>query len=504
MKNDDNNYEKEEILIENKPNENLLPNSLDTNKIFQQKEKFTQKKIIIILITIMIILFATGIALSYLAVDLFNNNKSNKEDDDDDNDPNKIPIPEKYYFDPNEVIQNYNFDKKDIKLGIISDFQLNSTNLDYQRNLEITLKKMKNESVDIIIMAGDIVNTGYPYEFELYKSLFNKVYTNDTIKPLVFEIMGNHEYYNTKYRRQGYYLKKNIQLFKDNFKKYPFYHVKINSFHFIFWSMQNYDTREIYELHTSWLQKHIEIAESDIKHKGDPVFIVTHAPPKYTVYGSEDDSGLMTTFNVLKKYENIFCISGHSHRSLRNEKSIWQSEFTAINTQSIAYAALSYNFTNNNDVVRKSVDSYMGYIAILDEEQIDIHRYFFHINKEIDSWTVKFPLMKNNFDFTDDKRRSNWGIPKIWNNTIEIKEIEENIYQIKYYQAWHDLAIHSYIFKYKNKNKQDKVLYIYGDYYLYNYTNNSTEPKYFYLSDIDIYENYSLAALDFFKNMAIY
>ena len=45
MKNDDNNYEKEEILIENKPNENLLPNSLDTNKIFQQKEKFNQKKI---------------------------------------------------------------------------------------------------------------------------------------------------------------------------------------------------------------------------------------------------------------------------------------------------------------------------------------------------------------------------------------------------------------------------------------------------------------------------
>ena len=43
MKNDDNNYEKEEILIENKPNENLLPNSNDTNKIFQQKEKFTQK-----------------------------------------------------------------------------------------------------------------------------------------------------------------------------------------------------------------------------------------------------------------------------------------------------------------------------------------------------------------------------------------------------------------------------------------------------------------------------
>ena len=95
----------------------------------------------------------------------------------------------------------------------------------------------------------------------------------------------------------------------------------------------------------------------------------------------------------------MFVISGHSHRSLRHERSIWQQEFTAINTQSIAYAALSYNYTNSSDVVDKSADSYMGFIANLYEEKIEIKRYFFHVDTQMASWIVPFPLKKENFNY---------------------------------------------------------------------------------------------------------
>ena len=352
-------------------------------------------------------------------------------------------------------------------------------------------------------MAGDIVDNGYPNEYEQYKNILNSIYTDNDLKPLIFEIMGNHEYYTTKYKVSGYSLRKNIQLFKDNFNKYPFYHIKINNYHFIFWSMQNYDTRENYKIHTDWLQKQIEIAENDLQKIGDPIFIITHAPAKNTVYGSEEDSGSTTAYNILKNYENIFCISGHSHRSLRNERSIWQGEFTAINTQSISYTALSRKFTNSSVVVQKSIDSYMGYIAILYEQKLELQRYYFHINKQINSWTVNLPLQKNNFDFPVEKRKMDYGIPIIWNNTIDVSKINNN-YQIKYYQAWHELAIHYYIFKYTNIYKEEKEIYIYGDYYLYNYINNSTEPKYFTVYDIDVKEKYSLIAVDFFKNEAEY
>ena len=217
---DDKDYKLEnEILIDEVPEINSIPN-----------KKISKKKIIILIISIILILAIIGIITYFLV-------KKKQED-------SQIPISEDNYFDPNEKIKIYTINKTDIKLGIISDFQLNDLYPDYDRNLKNTLNKIKEEKVDVIIIAGDIVDTGYPAEYGKYKKILNSIYTDNDSKPLIFEIMGNHEYYTTKYNISGYSLKKNIQLFKDNFNKYPFYHIKINNYHFIFWSMQNYDTRK--------------------------------------------------------------------------------------------------------------------------------------------------------------------------------------------------------------------------------------------------------------------
>ena len=388
---------------EYKLDDDVLIDEIPDMKPIQNKNNSKKKIIIAIIISSILVLIIIGILIYFLL--------KNKTED-------QIPISEEYYYDPNEKIINYTINKNFIKLGIISDFQLDNSNKNYERNLINTLKKVKDENVDIIIIPGDIVDNGYPSEYEEYKKILNSVYSNNDSKPLIFEIMGNHEYQTTKNNISGYSIKKNIQLFKDNFNKYPFYHIKINNYHFIFWSMQNYDTREKYKIHTNWLQKQIELAEKDLKKEGDPIFIITHTPAKNTVYGSESDSGSVTAYNLLKNYENIFYISGHTHRSLRNERSIWQDEFTAINTQSISYIALSRNFTNSSDVVQNSIESYSGYIAILSEQKLELNRYFFHINKQIGSWIVHFPLKKKNFNYNVEKRKMIFGKPIIWNNTI--------------------------------------------------------------------------------------
>ena len=454
--------------------------------ISNEQKKNKKKKIIIIVVVVSaVVAIALALTLYFLLR------------------PAPIPIDEKYYYDPNEQIKNYIVNKTIIKLGIISDFQLNDKKNNYERNLKKTLEKMKSENVDAILMAGDIVDTGYQEEYDKYKSILNSVYTDSNTKPYIFEIMGNHEYYTTKKRKIGYDLEKNIKIFRENFDKYPFYHAKINQFHFIFWSMQNYDNKFEYKVHTGWIEKHIKLAQNDLNKEGDPIFVITHAPAKLTVYGSEEDSGSITEFDVFKKYENVFVISGHSHRSLRHERSIWQQEFTAINTQAIAYAALSYNFTNSSDVVDKSIDSYMGFIANLDKQKIEIKRYFFHVDKEISSWTVNFPLKKENFNYTVEQRKMDYGVPYIWNNTIDLTKTS-NGYQVKFYHAFHNLAIHSYIFKYVDTSNKNKEIQIYGDYYLHDYKVNNTEPKYFTVSDIDINKEYSLTAIDFFLNEAKY
>ena len=66
------------------------------------------------------------------------------------------------------------------------------------------------------------------------------------------------------------------------------------------------------------------------------------------MYGSEGIWGHQGMFNLLKNYHEVICISGHSHYSLRNTKSIWQGDFTVVNTQSIGYVDLDNYFRNLN------------------------------------------------------------------------------------------------------------------------------------------------------------
>ena len=79
--------------------------------------------------------------------------------------------------------------------------------------------------------------------------------------------------------------------------------------------------------------------------KKKPIFITTHFNAKDTVYGAEYffAKSLRELFN---KYQNIIHFSGHSHYSLIDERSIWQKEFTSIQTQSISYTELDPGFEN--------------------------------------------------------------------------------------------------------------------------------------------------------------
>ena len=114
---DDKDYKLEnEILIDEVPEINSIPN-----------KKISKKKIIILIISIILILAIIGIITYFLV-------KKKQED-------SQIPISEDNYFDPNEKIKIYTINKTDIKLGIISDFQLNAAYPDYDRNLKILLIK---------------------------------------------------------------------------------------------------------------------------------------------------------------------------------------------------------------------------------------------------------------------------------------------------------------------------------------------------------------------------
>ncbi len=79
-----------------------------------------------------------------------------------------------------------------------------------------------------------------------------------------------------------------------------------------------------------------------------PFFYFQHPHPKDTCYGAwawGHDNGSST--KALSPFPNAIALSGHSHYTLTDERTVWQGEFTSIGTSSLSYTSLDYNFREN-------------------------------------------------------------------------------------------------------------------------------------------------------------
>ena len=359
------------------------------------------------------------------------------------------------------------------KIGIISDFQLaldlEEKNVEsfkhYSHNLYLTLNYFKENKVDILIIAGDITNNGLYINLLYFKKIFYSVFNNFS-KPQVISLMGNHDFNDINFS--------NMEIQKRFCKvinSYPNSHYIINGYHFIFWSQNNYLINEKAFDNYTWIKNNIEIAQQNLKRKDDPIFVITHIPPKKTVYGSETIWGHTGMYDFLKNYHQVICISGHSHYSLRNIKSIWQGDFTVVNTQSISYVDLDNYFINAKDVRHESGKNFdsMGLIAHLTDKNIIFERVEFSSGEIMEEkWKIDFPINVENFQYIFEKRNKKEN-PVFHDKNVKIEEKEEKNNLGKYIVF--NAATHSdYIYRYKIILKRidsdnQKVLYYYSDYY---------------------------------------
>ena len=396
-------------------------------------------------------------------------------------------------------------DEKSAKIGIISDIQIdNKYNEGYYKyfknNFYKTLKVLKKNNVDLIIIAGDITNDGQTANYISFKKIFNSIYDNEQPPPMVISIMGNHDYMDTLFNT-------NIQRQKKFYKfmnSYPFSHYIINNYNFIFWSNENLNYGDSPIENTTWIKSTLEKANKNKKSKGDPIFVISHIPPKNTVYGSEGMWGNQDIYDILKDYPEVICISGHSHYSLRNIKSIWQGSFTAINTQSICYVDIDDYYTNIMDVKMDSAkDDSMGLIAYLNQDNVIFDRIQFDTEKILEEkWKINFPIKLSDFQYTFDKR--NKKIKPIFKDNIKITvEKINNKNYIVFNSASHVDYVYIYKIILKTKDKNDIFEYLfYSDYYK-NEKSRKKIIKYELPKDLGSNQyNVEIYAIDSFDNIS--
>ena len=187
-----------------------------------------------------------------------------------------------------------------------------------------------------------------------------------------------------------------------------------------------------------------------------------------------------------KKYPQIVNFSGHSHYSLIDERSIYQKDYTAIQTQSLSYIELEngkYNGTvpkdiydnyDENGITKISTANSMGLICDVNEKAVVIKRISFEKEEFYgNDWIIDIPINKNSFRYIYEKMDKNSVKPyfKFENNDdkkVFIETNNNNINIIKFRQAYHPNFIHSYKIILKNedgKGKDCENLY-FSDFYL--------------------------------------
>ena len=378
----------------------------------------------------------------------------------------------KYYFNPYAETTSYTIgDGKTLRVGILSDSQLTYGEHDHNYpfsydHLIQSLKVMKEKKIQVLIFAGDQSQAGSTYAFKLFKKALNVTWPDENDRPIFNFIMGNHDYkFNIFF--PSYHQKKFYEIIGEK----PFSHKIINGYHFINWghgdlSMMTSNNNYF------WAENEIKkaIKENDTK----PIFVITHVNAKNTVYGS-DRWGNNLIKSVLDPYYQVIHISGHSHFSLIDERSIWQGEFTAIQTQSTCYIELEDGKENGSKPKNEFNEplpqrrNYMGLIMDIFDKEVVFKRISLEKNKFYgENWIVDIPVNKSNFRYLNDDRKKKSKKPVFYDNKIFISQVEKNgrkFNLISFNQAYHENFVHSYKLKF-SQNGNDKEFWYFSDFFL--------------------------------------
>ncbi len=391
-------------------------------------------------------------------------------------------------------------DGKNLRVGILGDTQLPGSAQEeeenkgvYKANLKAALELMKEQKVDLLIHAGDFCEVASDFGYQTYSSVFNEVFPEADNRPVTQYIMGNHDFWTEGSHRYPTY-KQN--LFEKNLEQSPWTHLILNGFHFIAASPDSGDSSRAYTGRAlNWLDEQLAIAEKDAEKEGKPIFVITHQNPSATVYGS-GEWGDQSLKSLLDQYPQAVSISGHSHFSILDERSIYQDKFTAFTTQSIAYLEMErdkFDAFRAYDAETNAYSTLKGYIScppedthvpmclIMDvgQEKTEIARWNVLEKREEKAdarWTLSYPLDLSHFTYRLNDRQIGREAPVFpqgaaidyeaaipnWNPDGAVKSLPG----ISFPAAWHTDLVHSYFLRLTNTQTGAQYEYtVYSDFY---------------------------------------
>ena len=280
-----------------------------------------------------------------------------------------------------------------LKVGIFSDIQALPSRHDWgMYNFVKALEIFKEKGVDLLVNAGDLAEGGDPETYALYWQLIEEAFPGGSPEHIACE--GNHDC-NGKVPFKEAFAKvcKNLRRECVNPE-----HRVIKGYDFI--TFATFDRIHYAEEELPALEKALQKAAERDPEK--PVFVITHFPPAETVSGSFS-SGSEGLKRVLQKFPQAVSLSGHTLYPLMDERTIWQGEFTAIETSTLAYGCMTeekcFNTVNGILPFAREVTECL-YLEIF-EDRMEFRRYNTTDRRELGPvWKTALPFVPGKGEYT--------------------------------------------------------------------------------------------------------
>lgn len=295
-----------------------------------------------------------------------------------------------------------------LTFGAISD--LHVTTEDSTAKFRRALRYFRHRDADAVMVAGDLTDWGLRSGLKTVAHAWKDEMAGTATVPLF--CTGNHDYDGWWYgdmtldmHVQGYSEDEALsrlgmakcweEAFGEPFAEFRCRTVKGYRFVSAEWkgraeSANDEDTAE-------WLKAHA----AELK-GGKPFFFFRHAPLAGTVSsaGGQADENVLT--KALSAFPNAISLSGHTHWTFNDERSIWQGDFTAVSIPSMSYTSIPSGYENGSGRRKPTTTLGMprlpsrddlleaqGYFVSVYDDRLVIERYDFEDDAEgADAWVV--------------------------------------------------------------------------------------------------------------------
>ena len=295
-----------------------------------------------------------------------------------------------------------------LRIGVLSDSQSYPSRNDWgMTNMRKVLDYLSKCGVDVVIHAGDLAEYGDDKRPQkMYRQLLREKFPDKL--PVQVTCAGNHDLW--AHGGSGITQRQMFEEYCEAMEETcdnP--SVKtVNGYTFIAITEYNKPNSptDIGGLPDDVLKRLEDALEETTKaHPGRPVFVVTHRNPSGTVTGGAlPGHGIEVFREIFNRFPEIVSLSAHSHPTLFDERSIWQGEFTALNTATLSYGCSEEFPVNSVNSIVPFSNEIVEYMVInVYEDVMEVERRSVTYDCEIKPqarWRVALPYSPVNAVYT--------------------------------------------------------------------------------------------------------